>query len=516
MPPVARTITLDGGGLTFEDLRALSRDFLQREVRLRIAPAALRRVVRSRAHVERALRERRTVYGVTTGFGRLADTRIDPPHLDALQVNLLLSHAAGMGMPIHEAGLLVALRANALLLGYSGVTPGLVRALVDLYNRGVVPVILEQGSVGASGDLAPLAQLGCVLLGHGEAWIGTRKHPAAAALRKAGLRPYRFRPKEALSLINGTPFTAALFARVLADLEDVLKLADVAAAMSLEALKGSLRPFDERFHRHRPHPGQLATAANVRRLLGGSEVLESHRLCQKVQDAYSLRCVPQVHGAARDAWTYARDVLVREANSVTDNPLVFENGEILSGGNFHGQALAQAADALTVSIVSLANISERRIDRMTNPELSELPAFLVRESGLHSGYMMVQVAAAALAAECRSDAAPASVHAIPTGASKEDHVPMAPIAVRKCRRVLDNVRKVIGLELLCAAQGLDFLVPLRPGRGVAAAHRRLRRDIRHLDRDRFLRPDLEKLTSPCSKLPEQVLEAVEKELGTLR
>lgn len=509
-------LVLDGGSLGWDDLRSLARDPLQRDLRLRISPAALRRVARSRATVERALREGRTVYGVNTGFGRLSDTRIEPGRLEELQRNLLLSHATGLGAPIREAGLVLALRANSLLLGYSGVTPELVRRLVGLYNRGVIPEILEQGSVGASGDLAPLAQLGCVLLGVGHACIGTRRLPAARALRRAGLEPYAFRAKEALSLINGTQFTMALFARLLADAEELLKLADVAGAMSLEALKGSVRPFDARFHRHRPHPGQLAVASNFRRLLAASEVLHSHRDCRKVQDAYSLRCAPQVHGAARDAWTAARDLLVREANSVTDNPVVFENGDILSGGNFHGQALAQGADALTIALVSLANISERRIDRMTNPEMSELPAFLVEESGLHSGYMMVQVAAAALAAECRSDSAPASVHAIPTGASKEDHVPMAPIAVRKCRRVLDNVRKVVGLEILCAAQGLDFLRPLRPGRGVAAAHRRLRREVPHLERDRFLRPELERVASPGGTLLAGVLEAAERETGGLR
>jgi histidine ammonia-lyase len=510
-----RTIVLDGESLGFSDLRALARDFLQQEVRLRIAPAALRRVKRSRAVVERAIREGRTVYGINTGFGKLSDTRIDPKRLEELQERLLLSHSAGLGMPIHEVGVMIALRANALLLGYSGVTPGLVQRLVDLYNRGVIPVILEQGSVGASGDLAPLAQLGAAMLGHGDAFVGTRKMSASAALKRAGLKPYRFQPKEALSLINGTPFTAALLARVLADAETVLKLADLAGAMSLEALKGSLKPFDPRFHRHRPHPGQLASAHNIRALLLRSQVLESHRQCQKVQDAYSLRCIPQVHGAARDAWAYARDILVREANSVTDNPLVFENGDILSGGNFHGQSLAQAADFLTTSLVSLANISERRIDRMTNPDMSELPAFLVKESGLNSGFMMVQVAAAALAAECRAEASPASVHTIPTGASKEDHVPMAPIAARKCRRVLDTVRKVVGLELLCAAQGLDFLRPLRAGKGVEAAHARLRRDIATLESDRFLRPDLEKITSVYSPLPEEILKAVEQKIGPL-
>ena len=509
------SIVLDGESLRYADLRALSRDFLQREQRLRIAPAALARVRRSRAIVDRAIREGRTVYGVNTGFGRLSDTRIDARRLDELQEKLLLSHSAGMGMPIHEVGVMIALRANALLIGYSGVTPDLPRHLVELYNRGVIPVILEQGSVGASGDLAPLAQLGAAMCGHGESFVGTKKYSARAALRRARLEPYRFQPKEALSLINGTPFTAALLARILADAEDLFKLADIAGAMSLEALKGSLKPFDPRFHKHRPHPGQLASAHNIRSLLLKSELLESHRQCQKVQDAYSLRCIPQVHGAARDAWAYARDILVREANSVTDNPLVFENGDILSGGNFHGQSLAQAADFLTMSLVSIANISERRIDRMTNPEMSELPAFLVKDSGLNSGYMMVQVAAAAVTAECRAEASPASVHSIPTGASKEDHVPMSPVAVRKCRRVLDNVRKVVGMELLCAARGLDFLKPLQPGKGVRAAHDRLRREIPPLDGDRFVRTELEKVTSVYSALPEEILRAVEKKIGPL-
>jgi len=511
-----RTIVLDGGALGYDLLRALVRAPEPSALALRPDPAALRRVERSRARVEKALARGKTVYGVNTGFGRLSDTPVPADRLEALQRNLLLSHAAGLGPWLREAPVLLALRANSLLLGYSGVTTALVRRLCELYNRGVVPAIREQGSVGASGDLAPLAQLGCVMMGVGEARLKGRRMGAAAALRAARIPPYVFRPKEALSLINGTQFTMAVLAGVVVEAESLLSLADVAASMSLEALRGSLIPYDARFHRHRPHPGQLATAANVRRLLDGSEVLASHRNCRKVQDAYSLRCVPQVHGAARDAWAWARDVLVREANSVTDNPLVFENGDILPGGNFHGQALAQAADALTTALVSLANISERRIDRMTNPEMSELPAFLVQESGLNSGYMMVQVAAAALAAEARSDAAPASVHSIPTGASKEDHVPMAPIAARKCRRVLGLVRQVVALEILCAAQGLDFLRPLRPGRGVAAAHARVRRSIPHLDRDRFVRDDLDRLCGEGSTVLGETLAAVVGEVGPLQ
>ncbi len=510
-----RTILLDGESLDFKDLCALADDPEAQRIRLKAAPRALRRVERTRGIVERALREGRTIYGVNTGFGKMAETRIDPGHIEDLQKNLLLSHSVAVGLHpiINETGPLIALRANTLLRGHSGVTPGLIRYLVRMFNRAVRPFILEQGSVGASGDLAPLAQLGAAMCGFGWILVRGRFLPAARALKAAGLKPYRFKAKEALSLINGTQFTAALLARVLANAERLLKLADVAAAMSLEALWGSLRPFDARFHTLRPHPGPSAVARNFRRLLARSEVLESHRHCRKVQDAYSLRCVPQVHGAAREAFTFARDVLVCEANSVTDNPLVFENGDILPGGNFHGQPLAQAADFLGASLVSLANISERRIDRMTNPDMSDLPAFLVRESGLNSGYMMVQVAAASIAAECRADAGPAGIHSIPTGASKEDHVPMAPLAVRRCRRILDNVRKVIGMEMLCAAQGLDFLRPLRPGRGVLAAHRRLRKEIPHLDRDRYLQPELEKVTDIW--LPREVLSAVEREIGPM-
>jgi histidine ammonia-lyase len=511
-----RTILLDGESLDFEALRALADDPLAERIRLKISPRALRRVKRTRGIVERAILEGRTIYGVNTGFGKLSDTRIGPERLDELQKNLLLSHSVGIGLPVlAETGLLIALRANTLLRGYSGVTPGLIRYLVRMHNRGVRPYLRDQGSVGASGDLAPLAQLGAAMCGFGWVQAGRRSLPAARALKATGLKPYRFRAKEALSLINGTPFTAALLARVLADAERLLKVADIAAAMSLEALRGSLRPFDARFHALRPHPGSSAAAHNVRRLLAGSEVLESHRHCRKVQDAYSLRCVPQVHGAAREAFKFALDVLVCEANSVTDNPVVFENGDILSGGNFHGQPLAQAADFLGASLVSLANISERRIDRMTNPDMSDLPAFLVRESGVNSGYMMVQVAAASIAAECRADAGPAGVHSIPTGASKEDHVPMAPLAVRRCRRILENVRKVVGMEMLCAAQGLDFLKPLRPGRGVLAAHRRLRKEIPHLDHDRYLQPEIEKAAMPWSPFAEEVLSAVEREIGSL-
>lgn len=490
-----RILRLGEPTLTFDDLRAIVRDYPPgRTVKLKLAPTARKRMERSRKIVEIALAGGKTVYGVNTGFGKMADTRIGPDRIEELQENLILSHAAGLE-PVaspQTAALLVALRAHSLAIGNSGVTPALVLRLVDLFNDSIVPVVPEVGSVGASGDLAPLAQVGAVLAGRGPAL-----HFASGREERKSLgRPYRFRAKEALSLINGVQFSAAVLAETLVGAEETIRLADVAGAMSLEALKGSVRPFDARVHRLRPHPGQAAVAANFRSLLRDSRVLESHRNCAKVQDAYCLRCIPQVHGAVRDAFGFVRDVLLREINSVTDNPLVFENGEIVSAGNFHGQPLAQAADFLSLALVSLANISERRIERMTNPDLSDLPAFLVRDGGLNSGLMVVQVAAAAIAAEARADAAPSSVHSIPTGGAKEDHVSMSAAAARRCRRVHESVRRVLGLEVLCAAQGLDFLRPLRPGRGVEAAWRRVRRDIEFLEKDRYLQPDLIRATNP--------------------
>lgn len=494
-----RTIRLGEPILGFDDVR----DILSSSVKLVLAPSSKKRMARSRKIVERALSDGRTLYGVNTGFGKLADTRIEPDHIEELQENLILSHSAGLGevAPPGTAALLVALRAQSLALGNSGVTPDLVQRLIDLFNGSVVPAISETGSVGASGDLAPLAQLGAVLLGRGPVLSGKRP------------KPYRFRAKEALSLINGVQFSAAVLGEVLVGAEEVLKLADIAGAMSLEALKGSVKPFDARVQKVRPHPGQAVVAANVRAILRDSDVLESHRHCKKVQDAYCLRCIPQVHGAVRDGVAFARDVLLREINSVTDNPLVFENGDVISAGNFHGQPLALAADTVAIALASLANISERRIERMTNPDLSELPAFLVEDSGLNSGFMMVQVAAAAVAAEARVDATPASVQSIPTGGAKEDHVSMSALAARKARRVLESVRRVLGLEILCAAQGLDFLKPLRPGLGVRAAHARVRREIPFLRRDRYLRPDLRKATDP--RLLSDLVEGVERSVGRL-
>jgi histidine ammonia-lyase len=419
-----------------------------------------------------------------------------------LQQNLIRSHAVGVGaaLPIPVARLAVALRIQALAKGFSGVSWELVQFLVEMFNRGVVPFIPEQGSVGASGDLAPLAHLALVVMGEGSAWLMPpgidpsavlKPIPGKQALKKAGLAAYRLQPKEGLSLINGTQISCALLADAAVRATSLATVADLAAAMTLEATKSSLRPFDPRLHQVRPHPGQGVSAANVRHLMEGSEILPSHANCAKVQDAYSIRCSPQVHGTFRDALAYVREVVEREMNSATDNPLVFvDTGEVLSGGNFHGQPLALAADLLAASATNLAGISERRVENLVNPDLSGLPGFLTPKPGLNSGMMLVQVLAAALTSENKVLSHPAGVDSIPTSGNREDHVSMSTHAARKVRQVIQNTTRVLACELLCAAQGLEFLKPLRPGRGVEAAYRHIRRHVAPLDHDRTLHPDL--------------------------
>src|SRR5262249_15320000 len=396
-----------------------------------------------------------------------------------------------------------ALRIQALARGHSGVTPALLDALIELYNRGVVPAIPEQGSVGASGDLAPLAHLSLVLIGEGHAWIVApttdeerrqRSRPlrGRAARERVHLKPYRLQAKEGLSLINGTQISTAILVEALVRARALSRIADVAGAMTVEATKSSQRPFDPRIQAIRPHPGQVACADNLRRLLADSAVMESHADCSKIQDAYSMRCMPQVHGAARDAIAHVTAVVEREMNSVTDNPLVFpDTNEVLSGGNFHAQPIAQAADLLCAAVADLSSITERRVENLVNPDLSGLPGFLTPHPGLNSGMMIVQVLAAALVSENKASAWPASVDSIPTSANREDHVSMAPLAARKARTVVINATRVLACELLGAAQGLEFPLPLRPGRGVAAAYRHLREHVRPLGRDRTLHRDLE-------------------------
>ncbi len=484
--------TLLGGtaGLSIETLFKLVHS---PTARVSLSPEALAAVARSRKTVDDIVARGDVVYGITTGFGKLAQTRIPPADLAALQRNLILSHSAGVGPPLppEETRAMILLRANALLRGFSGVRAQIIERLVALFNEGVTPVVPEQGSVGASGDLAPLAHLALVLIGEGEAFHRGRRLPAREALAAAGIEPVRLEAKEGIALINGTQATSAIGALALARSRTLARTADVAAAASLEGSKGSVRAFDARIQKVRPHPGHAEAAANVRALMRDSEILDSHKTCDKVQDAYSLRCVPQVHGAIRDALRHAIEVTEREMNSVTDNPLVFaDDGDVVSGGNFHAEPLALVLDYASIAMAELGNISERRTEGLVNPDLSGLPAFLSPEPGLHSGLMITQVVAAALASENKVLAHPASADTIPTSANMEDHVSMGTHAARKLRQIVDNTERIVAIELLCAAQAVEFHRK-RPGRGVEAAIRALRERVPRLERDRVLSGDIE-------------------------
>ncbi|MGH7458836.1 MAG: histidine ammonia-lyase [Longimicrobiaceae bacterium] len=499
---MGESIHIDGDRLSLAEVERAARGTAV----IVLFPDAADKVRRSRQVVDLAVREGRVVYGVTTGFGRLAETVIPPDQLEELQLNLIRSHACGVGSPLcrEETRAVTLLRANVLAKGFSGVRVEVIEQLLELLNRGVHPVIPEQGSVGASGDLAPLSHLALVLVGEGEAEVGGEVLPGGEALRRVGLEPLRLQAKEGIALNNGTQMQTGIGVLALLGAERLVETAEVAGAMSLEGLRGTPDAFHPAIQRARPHPGQLASAERLRALLEGSQIRESHRHNDpRVQDAYAIRCMPQVHGAARNAFTYVRSVLATEANSATDNPLIFpdepagggEMGLVLSGGNFHGQPVAQVLDLLTIALADLASISERRVERLVNPDLSDLPAFLTPDPGLHSGMMLAQITAAALVSECKVLAYPASVDSIPTGANKEDHVSMGPAAACKARRALRNAETVIGIELMCAAQALEFLKPLRPGAGVERAYRLVRERIAPLGADRQLSMDIDLATT---------------------
>lgn len=469
----------------------------------------------SRAIVERKAAGSTPVYGVTTGFGALAEVKVPPNELRALQRNLILSHAAGVGRPLSrpETRAIMLLRAQVLSEGYSGVRVSVAEMLLNCLNRGVHPVIPEKGSVGASGDLAPLAHLTLAMIGEGDVEHEGQIMPAAAALQKVGLAPLVLEAKEGLSLVNGTQAMAAVGTLALLTAERSCKTADTAGSMTLDGLAGLAAAFDPRVHTARPHPGQRLTAENIRRLTEGSDMLSKDQ-SKKTQDCYSLRCMPQVHGATRDALKYARDVFEREINSATDNPLVFTDDDaIISGGNFHGQPLALALDFAAIAVAELANISERRIEQLVNPSLSGLPPFLVPASGTHSGYMIAQVTAASLVNENKVLATPASVDSIPGSASREDHVSMGMTSARKLREIVGNTRVVLAVEMLCAAQAMDFRAPLQAGKGTAPAHKVLRDVVPHLDADRYMAHDIEGALSV--EQSGAILQAVEAAVGKL-
>jgi len=524
-----KPVLLNGNDLTLEEVELVASG----GATVSLAPAGTTQLLASRAVVDRILDEKQIVYGITTGFGKFKDVNISREDTQLLQHNLLLSHSAGVGEPFSReiTRAIMLLRANALVKGFSGIRVEVVQLLLDMLNHGVHPVVPCQGSVGASGDLAPLAHLALSLIGKGEAELDGKIRPSGKALQEKGLKPVSLQAKEGLALINGTQVMAALGTLIVLEAERLAKTADILGAMSTEALLGSRQPFHQAIQEIRPHPGQIASGRNLWHLLENSTLMHSHANCPMVQDAYSLRCMPQVHGASRQAFAHARSVLEIEINSATDNPLIFSDGSRV-GGNFHGQPLALVMDYVAMALAELGNISERRTERTVNPALSNgLPTFLTADGGLNSGLMIAQYTAAALVSENKSLAHPASVDSIPTSANQEDHVSMGTISVRKAEKILRNVRNVFAIELLCATQGLDFRlgsydVPqgntkqfcadtlgLSPGQGVAVAHKFVRTRISHLYEDRETHKDIEEAERIISS--SALLAAVENEVGQL-
>ena len=451
------------------------------------------RIKKARALVEDWVKKGTRIYGVTTGFGALSDVPISFEDTKTLQRNILLSHAAGMGncMDDDVVRAMMALRINDFCRGNSGLRLETIQTLVHVLNAGIIPVVPEKGSVGASGDLVPMAHLALVLIGEGEAFVDGVRMPGARALAAKNIEPLELDAGEGLALINGTQFMLALGCLALHDALNLCKHADIAASMSLETLMGTRTAFDPRIHNARPHLGQMKAASDMMKITRNSEIISSHRDCSRVQDAYTLRCSPQVHGASWDAFGYVERVIRVEMNASTENPLIFpESEEFLSGGNFHGQPVALACDFLGIAIAELANISERRVERLVNPQLSGLPAFLVKDTGLNSGFMIAQYVAAALVSENKVIAHPASVDSIPTSANMEDHVSMGAIAARKCRDIVENSEQVIAIELLCGAQAIDMFTNLKAGKGTMAAYETVRSKVPCMTKDRFLSADI--------------------------
>ncbi len=483
---------VDGKNLTLNSVAHL----LESKARLDLAPEALEAVKRSRTIVETRARGKEALYGINTGFGVLAHERIPTKDLERLQHNLILSHAVGAGdeVPAEIVALMLLFKVNGLAVGLSGVRPLVIEYLIRFYNEGVYPIVYTKGSLGASGDLAPLAHLTLPLLGMGEVYRGEVRMPAGQMLKELGLAPLRLEAKEGLALINGTQFMTAYAVHCLLRIQQLLVTADVVAAMTLESIRGSAAPFDARIHEARPHPGQKKVAARMRQLLRGSQILPSHIDCPKVQDPYSVRCVPQVHGAAWESFEHGRQVIERELNSATDNPLVFADGDIVSGGNFHGQILAFVMDYLAIAAAELASISERRLFLLLGGDTLgdlKLPKLLMKDTGLNSGFMLPQYLAAALVSENKIFAHPASVDSIPSSLGQEDHVSMGAISATKLLEVVKNAETVLAIELMSAAQALDFIHPLKAGEGVEAVHTEFRKHISFAESDRLFHDDIQ-------------------------
>lgn len=507
-------VILSGKALIIEEVVRVARG---RE-RVFVSETARAALQKSRDFVDRLVSQRRPVYGVTTGFGSFKDVAISPEQTATLQANLIRSHATGVGDPLSEDAVRAAIvvRVNSLVRGHSGVRQEVIDRLLDLLNHDVYPFVPSKGSVGSSGDLAPLSHIVLTIMGEGEAIVDGKRCPTVDVLRDKGLHTVTLMSKEGLALNNGTAVQTGIGALAVYDAMRLAKIFDVAYAMSLEVLMGSVAASDSRVHALRPHPGQVTVASNTRRLCEGSEIIESHKNCGRVQDAYSLRCAPQVHGASRDTIGYVASVIQRELNSVTDNPLLFPDDDVaISAGHFHGEPIAQVMDFLKIGVCELANISERRVARLTDSALSEgLPAFLVPkdQGGLSSGFMIPQYVAAALVSENKVLAHPASVDSIPTSANQEDHVSMGTIAARQAAEIVANAKQVAAIELLCAAQAADFRAPLRLGRGTDAAYRLIRSHVPFMAQDRILYTDIEQI---AALFPDALLGAVEGAVGKM-
>ncbi len=487
-----KTLNLSGQELKLSDFF----DVVLRRRPVQLTKKGIGKMTRAHKVVKDIVSEGRVIYGVNTGFGKLANEHISNADIQQLQVNLIRSHACGAGLPLPEntvRGILL-LRAHVLAMGHSGVRPVIVEKLLQILNQPLYPRIPSRGSVGACGDLIPLAHLALLLIGEGEAYFEGTRLPGNEALKRAGIEPVQLEAKEGLSLVNGTQAALSLGLLSLHTAERLADTADLAGTMTLEALMGTPTAFEEKLQRLRPHPGQVQVAKNIQNLLKGSAIRVSHITCSRVQDPYSIRCMPQVHGAVRDAIQTVKQVLLTEMNSVTDNPIVFpETHEVLSGGNFHGHPIALALDFLAIALTHLGVISERRIAQLIDPDCIDLPPFLTRRPGLHSGLMMPQVAAAALASECKLFAHPASVDSIPTSIDQEDYVSMAMGAALKLQQITENIKGILAIEIFAAAEGISFHAPLKPGRGVFKGITRLRSEVRPLDEDRSLHADFEKI-----------------------
>jgi histidine ammonia-lyase len=490
-------LKINGDTLTFDELREVV--YEHRPVLL--APDARQKVDAARKVVDKLVRENRVAYAITTGVGKLSDVHIEPAQNRQLQVNLIRSHSAGVGEPLsqEETRAMMVLRANSLAKGFSGVRSEVINLLCEMVNRKIHPVIPSQGSVGASGDLAPLAHLALAMIGEGEVIYENAHINSAQAMRRAQLKPLVPEAKEAISLINGTQAMLAVGTLALLAAENLAATADVVGAMTLDALRGTDVAFDERIHAARPHSGQMRVAANLRRLIAGSDIRQSHKDCNRVQDAYSLRCIPQVHGAVRDTIDFCRRTFEIEMNSAVDNPLVFvrkgsDEGDVLSGGNFHGEPLAFALDYLAIALTALAGISERRIERLVNPALNEnLPPFLASDAGINSGFMMPQVTAAALASENKVLAHPASVDSITTSGNKEDYVSMGMASANKLKRIVANTTNVLAIEACAAAQAIEFLAPLKTSPLLQQAHGAIRKVSPKIEQDRVFAGEFARL-----------------------